>query len=259
MGWPVAGSRNRSLVFCHSPFCCSLTRRYRQRSNTVPSSTTKLAPSSCQPGVPAPLAMRTMPTNARIAVTTMRTVRSISGRGLEHHGSSIGNDLTHRLADLGRVEAHHDDGVGMHEARVTDHPVHGVTPRLLEELGVLGDLAADDGAQARHDVTAESAAPHDDADHLALHLANPLPGHILGRHDKHCDSSIVQWRGRVAAAAELYLAGSGKPNRGNLCSVTCHGFVESWLLHRCRSAPRPRPRRTTNRSSRRRTAPTSPQ
>ena len=51
----------------------------------------------------------------------------------EHHGRAIGDDLAHRLADLGRVEAHHDDRVRSHFDRATLQPVDGVAACVFEK------------------------------------------------------------------------------------------------------------------------------
>jgi hypothetical protein len=83
-------------------------------------------------------------------------LRSI-GVGLEDHGGSVGDDLAHGLADLGRIETHHDDAVGAHRCGVAHHPVDGVPPGFLEKLRVFRDLAADDGAQSGHDISADAA------------------------------------------------------------------------------------------------------
>src|SRR6516162_8934809 len=104
---------------------------------------------------------------------------------LQHHGGAIGDDLAHGLADLGGIEAHHDDGVGAHGRRVLHHAVDGVAPRLLQQSRVFMDLAADDGAKPRDDIAADAAAAHHDTEALPLHLPNPLSRDPLACRDKH--------------------------------------------------------------------------
>src|SRR5258708_5993326 len=61
--------------------------------------------------------------------------------GPDDDRSAVGHDLRQLLADLGRVEAHGDDRVRAEQPRVLDHPVDGVTAAVLEQPGVLRDLA----------------------------------------------------------------------------------------------------------------------
>jgi hypothetical protein len=62
------------------------------------------------------------------------------------------------------IEAHHDDRIGALELRFGDHAVDGVLARRLQHLGVLMDLAADDGLEPRQHVADEAAAAHGDAE-----------------------------------------------------------------------------------------------
>src|SRR5215472_5728348 len=101
-----------------------------------------------------PERMAAMP---RMMTRTPTVIRPLRITCLEDHGRAVGDDLAHGLADLGGVEAHHDDAVGPHGGGVLDQPVDRLAAGLLEELGVFVDLAAHDGAEAGHDVAAEPA------------------------------------------------------------------------------------------------------
>ena len=69
------------------------------------------------------------------------------------------------------------------------HPVQRLLARLGEELRVLGDLAAHDVAQHRHDVLAEMARPDRVPAHEPQGAGDPLAGHaIRGDHDHLCTS-----------------------------------------------------------------------
>src|SRR5271170_3605666 len=123
-------------------------------------------------GTQPSLASTSAPTARRppITETSVRNGGASSRRGLDQGRSAVGDDLAHRLPDLGRIEAHHQDRVGPHRRRVLDKAVDRMTPRLFKQLGVFADLAADDRAQPGHDVAAEPAAAHNDAKTLALDL-----------------------------------------------------------------------------------------
>src|SRR5208282_621757 len=95
-------------------------------------------------------------------------VRSWSG--FDHRRRAVGDDLAHRIADLGAVVAHHQDGVRAHRGRVLDQPIERMAARLLEQLRVFVDFAADDRSQPSNDVAAEPAAADDDTETLAKGL-----------------------------------------------------------------------------------------
>src|ERR1700761_2011057 len=121
------------------------------------------------------------PTSASSSANVSTNLRSMSLRDrIDDDGSAVGHDLAHGLAHLRGVEAHHHDGIGLHQARILDHPVDRVAPRFLEHLGVFHDLTAGEGAQAGHDVASETAAAHDDAEDLALGFPDSMPGDIFG-------------------------------------------------------------------------------
>src|SRR5205085_9873331 len=65
------------------------------------------------------------------------------------------------------------------------HAVDRVATRLLQQLGVFLDLAATQGAQARHDVAAQAAAAHDQAEDLALRLDHLITGNVFSRSNDH--------------------------------------------------------------------------
>src|SRR6516164_2195151 len=108
-----------------------------------------------------------------------------AGERFDHRGGAVRDDLAHRLTDLGRIEAHHQDRVGAHHGGVLHQPVDRLAAGLFEQMGVFVDLAADQGAQPRHDVAAEPAAADDNAKTLTLDLDHPVTGDILGRNHQH--------------------------------------------------------------------------
>src|SRR6516164_2374546 len=146
-----------------------------------------------------------------------------SGRlGLQHHGGAIGDDLAHGLADLGGIEAHHDDGVSAHGGCVLHHAVHGMAPRLLQQSRVFMDLAADDGAKPRHEIAADAAAAHHNTEALPLHLPNSLSRDPLACRDKHL---ALPWQ---YAGGEGY-APSVTRVMGRLTLSPFRSRLESWM------------------------------
>src|SRR5664280_808337 len=112
------------------------------------------------------------------------------GVGHDHDRGPVGHDFRHGCADLRRVEAHREDRVGAHQSRVLDHSVEGLAPGVLEQLGVLVDLATDERAEAGGEVAGEAATSDDQPKDLAFHLGDPVSGHVGSGYDDHWISSI---------------------------------------------------------------------
>src|SRR5262249_37935914 len=110
--------------------------------------------------------------------------RSGSGR-LHHHCGAIGEDLGDAVGDLVRVVAHADHRIGAELARVLDHQLIGLLARLLGEVGVDGDVAAEDRLEARADVAEHAARAHRDAAHEAEIAHDPLADDVVGGGDDH--------------------------------------------------------------------------
>src|SRR5271163_3432862 len=121
----------------------------------------------------------------RTATNTPIVISPLRIPGLENHGRAIGHDLAHGLADLGGIEAHHDDAVGAHSGRVLHEAVDGLAAGLFQELRIFVDLAAHDGAQARHDVAGDPARADDDAKDLAQRLFGVIAGDAFCGGDDH--------------------------------------------------------------------------
>src|SRR5262249_28007401 len=154
----------------------------------MPRSSASPKSSAGSPWWPPPSKPTRTPAAMQRPAMTSSTARSTSlAQRVEDHRGAVGDDLAHRLPDLGGVEAHHHDRVRLHEGRILHHAVDRVAARFLEELRVLGDLAADQRAQSRHDVAGEAAAAHDDAEDLALDLTHAVPGDVFGSDDQHDD------------------------------------------------------------------------
>src|SRR5579859_896436 len=105
-------------------------------------------------------------------MTTARITSCVpmSGASLDHGRGSVSDDLGHGLTQLGRVEPHHHHGVGPHRASVLNHAVDRVAASVLDQAGVLDDLATSERPQAGHDVSTEAPAAHHDPEDLAESL-----------------------------------------------------------------------------------------
>src|SRR2546430_2041621 len=108
--------------------------------------------------------LRTKNTTSTITAMVQATTAASARRRPDDDGGSVGHDLGEALADLRGVEPHPDDGVAAEQPRVLDHPVHRVPPAVLEQLRVLGDLAALQRFEARPDPLRDAHAPHDEAE-----------------------------------------------------------------------------------------------
>ena len=69
--------------------------------------------------------------------------------------------------DVGGGEAHVDHGIGADGLRLRHHPLERLGARLVEQLGVRAQLAADEVLQAREQVAADVLAAHGRALHEA--------------------------------------------------------------------------------------------
>src|SRR5262249_28853847 len=89
---------------------------------------------------------------------------SLSGC-LHHDGGAVAEDFGDALGDFGGVVAHADDRVGADGGSVLAHDVEGFLASVLAELGVNGNVAADERLQAGADVADDAAGADGDAAH----------------------------------------------------------------------------------------------
>src|SRR4051812_37738891 len=98
----------------------------------------------------------------RFAVRNVRTVFCESGP-LGFDGRSVGEHFGNPRADLVRIVPGADDRVGADLGGVLEHQVERVASRLLAQLRVQSDVAADDGLQAGADVAEQASRANRDA------------------------------------------------------------------------------------------------
>src|SRR5690348_12029911 len=83
----------------------------------------------------------------RLSSSGMRSERADS------HGRAIGGDFVHRVADVARIKAHHEDRVSPSFGRRLLHPLNCFYAAVREKLGIAADLPADNRLQPRTDIT----------------------------------------------------------------------------------------------------------
>ena len=93
---------------------------------------------------------------------------------------------------------------------VLHHSVERLAPGILEQLGVLLDLAADERSQRRREVPGEATAADDEPEDLAAHLPHAVTGHEGRGDDDH---------GRIIPLARR-TTGRARHSPGGINSVT---------------------------------------
>src|SRR5437588_12275338 len=111
---------------------------------------------------------------------------SDAGPWFDHHRCSVTKNFSYTLHDFGRVIAQPDDGISAELLRMLQTEIKRVLPRFLAEVGQNGDVAANEGLQARPDGTEYRAGAHDDASHDAERFYNPIAVQLKSRRGHGC-------------------------------------------------------------------------
>src|SRR5688572_25766867 len=127
----------------------------------------------------------TRPTSASVAPRTSSKYSNSTSMLFEHHGGAVGEQFGRALRDGRGGEAHVEHRVRAHGLRLLDHACEGLVARLLQELGVRLELAADDVLQAGKKVLADVLCPHGAPLHQAEVLHHPLAGDDLEVRQQH--------------------------------------------------------------------------
>src|SRR5207253_3424983 len=114
---------------------------------------------------------------------------------------------------------HADDGVGPHDASVLDHAVHGMATAVLEQFGVLGDLAALDGLEGGAEALERPHAA-DDQTEAAPDVAVGLP---LGEVEGGGDGQRGVGGGCPGGASLVLRLAHVRPPRGRVAASRCIG------------------------------------
>jgi hypothetical protein len=80
-----------------------------------------------------------------------------------HHSRAITQDFRDSGAELGRVIAHTDDGIGAKRDGVLAHLVEGIQPGALAQACINADIAADQRLQGSPDIPDDAAGPNNNA------------------------------------------------------------------------------------------------
>jgi hypothetical protein len=90
------------------------------------------------------------------------------------------------VTDFGGIATHCHDAVGAHGRGVPHQAIDGVAASFFQYLRVLGDLAALERPQTRHDVAAQPAAAHRQAKCLSPWFpSRGVTRDVLRSHDDH--------------------------------------------------------------------------
>src|SRR5438270_14074381 len=93
--------------------------------------------------------------------------RSNSRSGFDEDGGAVTKNFRHALHDFSRIVAQTDDRVRAERARVFEHSVERIAPRLFAEIGEDGNVSADERLQAGADGSKNRARSDDDAANYA--------------------------------------------------------------------------------------------
>ena len=104
-------------------------------------------------------------------------------KGFDEDGGAVGEDFGDALHDLVGVVTEADDGVGSLLSGVLGHEDEGVVAGLFAELGVEGDVAADEGLEAGADGSEDGTRAHDDAADDADVAGDAVAGEFEGGGD----------------------------------------------------------------------------
>src|SRR5487761_1566266 len=111
--------------------------------------------------------------------------------GLDGYGGPVGGHLGHDVAYLVAVEAHGDHGIAAFGARRAPHPFARLVAAVGEELGVAGDFTACQCPERGTEVAEVVAGSHDQAEDVTVHVDDPVPRHLVRRHDE--DWRPITW------------------------------------------------------------------
>src|ERR1035438_7315456 len=118
-------------------------------------------------------------------------------------GGGVGEACGDSLHQFVGVVAGHDDGVGAMLGGVLHHHDEGVLAGFFAELGVEGDVAAEDGLEAGADGGEEIAGTDDDAAHDA-EVADDL---VAGKFERGGDHRGVEGGGGTGVGRRVGIGG----------------------------------------------------
>src|SRR5438270_11235541 len=118
--------------------------------------------------------------------------RSNSRSGFDEDRGAVTKNFRHALHDFSRIVAQTDDRVRAERARVFEHSVERIAPRLLAEIGEDGNISADERLQAGADGSENRARSDDDSSHDSerLHGAVAVERKSGGCHGRDHELSI---------------------------------------------------------------------
>src|SRR5437868_465428 len=123
--------------------------------------------------------------------------RSNSRSGFDEDRRTVTKNFRHALHDFSRVVTQTDHRIRAESARVFEHSVERIAPRLFAEIGEDGNVSPDERLQSRADGSKNRARSDDDSSHYSegFHGAVAVEGKSGGCHGWVHELSI----GSVAA------------------------------------------------------------
>ena len=112
----------------------------------------------------------------------------------------VRRDLGHVAPELVAVEAHGDHRVGARLARRVAQPLDRLEPAVGEHLRIALHLATDQPLEARADVGPDVPATNGEAEHLAVHLGDPVPRQVVHGRDDHVGHQLSPSRRGVPSS-----------------------------------------------------------
>src|SRR5829696_2270948 len=145
------------------------------------------------------------PRTSALMGSLLRRLRG-GGVGRDDHRGAIRDDLGHRAGEPAGVEAHRDDRIRPHQGRVLDESVERLAAGVLEQLGVLVNLAPGEGPKAGDEVPGEASRSHDEPEGLALRLDHAVAGDERCGGDEHGSDLLrdsMPWSGGARATQRV--------------------------------------------------------
>src|SRR5437763_8342145 len=93
--------------------------------------------------------------------------RSNSRSGFDEDRRAVTKNFSHALHDFCGVVTQTDDGVRAESARVFEHSLERISPRLFAEIGEDRNVSADERLQSRADGSKNRARSDNDSSHYS--------------------------------------------------------------------------------------------
>ena len=100
--------------------------------------------------------------------------------GADGDRGAVRGDFVHRIADVARVEAHHQDRVRAPVGRLFLHALGRFDTTVREQIGVRAYLSDDKRHEPGADIAEEITAPHQHPEDFAVYFHDLVARHVVG-------------------------------------------------------------------------------